>query len=600
MATKSYNSIQYDPNKDYSAAIKQALAINDNKAVNDLEGQRAAKIFGEKMDAYYNTVSPQYRNMAPSGTTVSDTGYTIKPADVVKGALDFTKGTTPDIPKADAPQAEPAKQTPQQPAQSIQSQANDFVKNNSGNYKINDNTSKYDQMAESQKQAAIARIKQAIADQTSGYEDTIRKAPEQFVGAKDQASYQGAKTNQAIQEKMAAMGLGNSGDNISATVANAAATGSNINALNQQEQQIISDAQAAIARLRNQEGRQIEEAVSGLDAQKMQNAIGEANRIDERTYDMGRNQLTDTLNAMGVIGNQQNADRSFGLQERSTLADMSGIDPITGKATMAKQGQDFSQNMQTKQFDTGVQQWNKEYKLKVDEVNTRNDQWDKQFNSQEEQRKIENDLNLNKFNFDKETTAWNQAFETRKVTFAEAQTAIDNSFREKQADIDNRYKAGQLSLQERELAHKINIDNQQLSLEAAKLAYQKSSGGSSSGGKFDTNTQNSIDDYSKYIEGNFGVQGYRQLGVDENGDPKWVQTGRTEMSPEQEAKVMQYVIDVNDSGENPAIVNSLVAKYGLGSKIDDYQKSRYKGSGQLSGTSTANKGVPRSVLGIYN
>lgn len=248
-----------------------------------------------------------------------------------------------------------------------------------------DNTQRYNDLYEQQKQAAIARIKEATASGISGYQDIINKAPQQFYNSKNQASYKGSMNEQAIKESMAAMGLGNSGDNISAQVAARAATGNDINALNQQEQDVVTAAQNAIAQLKAAEESGIAVANTDSEMAKIKTAIEEANRIDERNYNMQNDRFRNSIAGLQTLEGIDTNNRQLGLQERSTAANITGIDPVTGLSTAdmqrfnkqydAQQAQQaWENNFKQGTFDyqktrdsVADQQWGKQYQMQLDQ-----------------------------------------------------------------------------------------------------------------------------------------------------------------------------------------------------------------------------------------
>jgi hypothetical protein len=374
-------------------------------------------------------------------------------------------------------------------------------------------------------EAIRARVKAAIAEGTNAQNKIISEAPGQFVNPMNQASFQGAKNSQAIDERMAAMGLGRSGANITAQTSNANQTQADINDLEATKAKVISDAQQAIAQLQASGSLQEVQLVQEAAAASLQRLQDQQNIIENRSADRAGKLFEAGTSALKTGYDISSNDKQLGMQQqgidiqnRQVGSEITGIDPLTGQKTAAQASVDWEQN------------------YKEEAVKTQKEQWEKQFNSQEEQRIIENNLNLQRFDFEKETTAWTQRFQWKEFTWQKASTEIEQGFTKRQIDIDEKYKNKTISLQEKELAHKINIDNKSLALESAKFAFSKTraaSGGSKSkSGKAPTAAEKNAsfaDDYTtlkgqpvaavkkelndnagSYIE-YYGLTGYKSL-----------------------------------------------------------------------------------------
>lgn len=168
-----------------------------------------------------------------------------------------------------------------------------------------------EEQARQQMAAQAAAIQAARDKQVSEYNSQISQAPQTYQPLRNEASYAGAKNLQAANERMAAMGMYNSGDSVTAGIQVNAATQNNINALNLQEQNLVNQLKKAIADANESANSQILQSNSEINAQKLQALINQANadrdynfQVDQTAYNRGQDALnrTDKINeAMGYV-----------------------------------------------------------------------------------------------------------------------------------------------------------------------------------------------------------------------------------------------------------------------------------------------------------
>lgn len=167
------------------------------------------------------------------------------------------------------------------------------------------------EQAREQMAAQAAAIQAARDKQVSEYNSQISQAPQTYQPLRNEASYAGAKNLQAANERMAAMGMYNSGDSVTAGIQVNAATQNNINQLNLQEQNLVNQLKKAIADANESANSQILQSNSEINAQKLQALINQSNadrdynfQVDQTAYNRGQDTLnrTDKINeAMGYV-----------------------------------------------------------------------------------------------------------------------------------------------------------------------------------------------------------------------------------------------------------------------------------------------------------
>lgn len=148
---------------------------------------------------------------------------------------------------------------------------------------VTNNTGLINEAYEAQKQAALAALRQAIQKARGGYESTIASAGQTFNPLKEQANVAAAQNLARLRESMAEQGQAGGISRSEETAVQASAQ-NQINALNQQQQNVISEANKAITDL--EASGQLEQAqlVAENANNKIRALIEESNRVASETY----------------------------------------------------------------------------------------------------------------------------------------------------------------------------------------------------------------------------------------------------------------------------------------------------------------------------
>jgi hypothetical protein len=236
-----------------------------------------------------------------------------------------------------------------------------------------------EQQAQQQMAAQAAAIQAARDRQVSDYNSQIAAAPQQYQPLRNEASYAGAKNLQAAKEVMAAQGLQNSGDNVSAQIQTNTATQNNINALNQDEQNLVNQLKKAISDANSAADVQTLQSNADINAQKLQSLL-----------------------------NQTNADRSYGLD----VAGLTGT--FNNQRTLAGQ-----------QLDTQNQQWKQQFNYQQNRDKVDDSHWQQTFDHQKQRDSVadtqwQKEMNLN----------------LRQQSFTEAQAKIENALAQKRINME--------------------------------------------------------------------------------------------------------------------------------------------------------------------
>lgn len=249
-----------------------------------------------------------------------------------------------------------------------------------------DNSAQFQQMYEQQLAAQQAKLKAAIAKARGNYEKNIAEAPAQFQSQKDTTEVNRYKNMQALREVMA-----NQGQNVNAGVSRTETTNVNtaadgqLNALEIAQKKLISDANAEINSLETQGMFQDAELVATNAAEKLRAMIDEKNRVETQNYTQNQDYLKNIMTANQYdVQNKQNADEAL-LRKRTTDAELTGIDPETGKPTASEawRNKEFDSNQAQIIWDNAFkqgsfdyqkmrdavsdEQWGSEYQIKLDE-----------------------------------------------------------------------------------------------------------------------------------------------------------------------------------------------------------------------------------------
>lgn len=145
---------------------------------------------------------------------------------------------------------------------------------------------------EQQKAAALAALRSAIEKSKTKYQATISSAPETFRPLKDQTTVARNEQLTQLRESMAEQGQ-SGGVSRSEELAVNTARENNLNALERQQQDVVTQANNAIAEL--EMSGQLEEAqiVADNANNKIRALMEEANRVSTETYNRGRTQIED-------------------------------------------------------------------------------------------------------------------------------------------------------------------------------------------------------------------------------------------------------------------------------------------------------------------
>lgn len=304
----------------------------DTKALqNNAMAQRNAPPAQRVNEAIKATTGTQPVNIPQSVPQNNNTPATVPPSQVVSNAnnnvpkvnpaLDFNKG--------------------------YEAAKNEYKTTTSGMMSKEDAQKYYDDKQANDAEIIRARVRAAIQQGVSEQQKIITNAPQQFVNPMNNADFQGAKNARAIDERMAAMGLGRSGSNITAQTSNQNQTQANLNDLENTKAKVISDANAAIANLQAQgsveEVRQVaERANANLEALQSQ-----INAIDNRTNEQATAIFNNTNNALKTSYDIGSTERQLGMQQQ-------GLDDARNNANR-------TYDLQNKIYNTGTDQWNKTF-----------------------------------------------------------------------------------------------------------------------------------------------------------------------------------------------------------------------------------------------
>jgi hypothetical protein len=255
--------------------------------------------------------------MSGSGTldTVSEMESLNRQANQMRGQGDVVTATT-DLSQlramiegrqptatAQAIQQPQQMQQPQQPQSYVQP--------------VRDNTNMIQNAYNSQLQSIVSQIKSAIAQSKQGYNNIIQDAPKQFQGAKNQAEVNRMRGLNTLQEVIANRG-DRGGVGRSEMLQTDIAGQNNLNNIEAQQNQVITDAQRAIANLEEQ-GRFAEaQAVQENAYRMLQDMIDESRRIDDMNLNIaqmlgsynGQRTLAGQHLDRGIFESNRNFDRS--------------------------------------------------------------------------------------------------------------------------------------------------------------------------------------------------------------------------------------------------------------------------------------------------
>lgn len=481
-------------------------------------------------------------------------------------------------------------QTPQTPTIDYAKTVQEALNKMNTQPTVTDNTAQITQMYEQKKAADLAALKVAIEKSRSQYQAQIDQAPQQYQPLRDQADVRGAQNLQAIREQMSQMGLGGSGDSVSANVAARSATENDINSLNQQQANLVAQAQRAIADAESAGNLEQARLISDNAAQQIQAIMNEKNRIDEANYQRNQNTLNNTLAAAQFgrdinrdaiadqrytnefnynVGRDNKADQRYTDEfnynvGRDTVADQR----YTDETAYNKQRDTTADQRYAKEFEyqekrdlkadrnvdrnfyygvgrdaladqryTDETTYNKEKDLKADQ------RYDKEFNYQVGRDKVA-DERANK-QFEESVRQFNvgQGNWQKTFTFNQQQQKIENSLA--QGRISN--EQAQIALQEA----KFKADNDPESVDnVIKMEKARTENA------IKTNESNGkkVADYSKYIDSVYYKNEPNPLGGN---------SGRKVLTVQDKKDIAGYVQNLEASGESPAVIDELLKRYNL-------------------------------------
>ena len=255
-----------------------------------------------------------------------------------------------------------------------------------------------------QTMAGLDKSKNASLSNLSAEKATIEPAYQKQKIAADVTAQQGERS---FSEYMAQRGggAGKSGIAGQGTLMNNIAYQGQVGSLNQAEAGAISDNARRVTDIGNAYNSDVAGANSGVEAQYLQNVIS-----------------------------QQNADRSFGLQQQqvnnqaSQFAQSFGMSQQQFANTINQQG--IANAMQDKQFSQSVDQFAQQMGLSKDQYASSLDQWAKSFDQSVSQSNVQN-------------SQWQQTFDTNKT-----QQQWENEFAQKGYDANQALQMAQLAIQQ--------------------------------------------------------------------------------------------------------------------------------------------------------
>lgn len=208
----------------------------------------------------------------------------------------------------------------------------------------------------------VAALAKARDTAIGGYTAQQEALPGQYQPLRDQASFQGAKGVNTINEQTAGTGQFNSGANVTAQTTNATNTASNVNGLNVQQQDEVNKLQQAITQAQANYGYDLASATGDVNSQKMAALIAQANSdrgfgLQEKQIDNQSSQfdktfaqndahfaVTSNLQQQQINNSAAQAAASIGLGQAQLAANIAqnGADNIYRDATLAQAASQFA------------------------------------------------------------------------------------------------------------------------------------------------------------------------------------------------------------------------------------------------------------------
>lgn len=267
--------------------------------------------------------------------------------------------------------------------------------------------SMYDKMQQAQTEAFNAKRDQAIGD--INYQK--QKVAPQYQGLRNQTDVVNMQNSKRLQEMMAARGLGSSGENVTATVAQNNARQHSLNDLNTQEQGTLNDFDHQITNLNNP--AELNALLAQLGAQRAQALMDASNRADDVGYQRSRD----------AIGDQRYADETTYNHGRDTVAD----NQWQSQFDYNKNTDDRNYNYQVGRDKVADSQWNDQFSYQKDRDKVSDSQWQKQYDADQSQFGQQYALQKLQFELDKKIKNGQLSLDQAQFEFARAQAKKGSS-----------------------------------------------------------------------------------------------------------------------------------------------------------------------------
>lgn len=237
------------PKRDIGAEIIASLQSGDTNKTKSLIAERDV-VYNQKKAS---DTTGKYNDLRTTDQIISDAGY----------SPEFFRGTLPGV-------------------------------QSSGNYvaqpQVKDNSEQIKQMFEQEKAAAVAKLKEAIAKSKGNYQQTIANAPQMFQGAKNQSEVDRFRSLNTVREQLAnSNDRGGTGRQDLTNVETV--SGSRMNNIMLQQQNVISEAQKAINELEASGNFEEAQIIANNANERLRALIEESNRVET----VGYNRLRDSI-----------------------------------------------------------------------------------------------------------------------------------------------------------------------------------------------------------------------------------------------------------------------------------------------------------------
>lgn len=279
----------------------------------------------------------------------------------------------------------------------------------------------YDSMYASQAQRLKAQRDSQLAG-LAGQDDLIKQQGQSALNANDVS---GARLADQLRERMANLGLLQGGDFISGQIAQNTAQGENANQINMDMGNRLQQLLAQKDAINNNASADDNALLQSIQAQMAQAQIGQNNA--DRSFGLEEAGLTGQYNGGQTLA-ARNADRGYGLD----LAGLSGQLPGGG------------QTLQAKQFDYNVGIDSRDFDYKKAQDSWANSFAKEQFTEQKAAQKWEQTFKTNSFQQDMKDAAASRGLQWASLSQRDKEFIADSAYREKtyaadqkQREIDN-------------------------------------------------------------------------------------------------------------------------------------------------------------------